>query len=122
MRGFPFLILGACGTAKAQAPEFGQPYQLPAGYEGYGAGTVVAYGGYNYVIRADRTMQLSSPSLSRIQTATCFRQPVALSSYSTQLMTSYFYRPGCYRHYYRFPTRCVSWYGGYALHRHCHYR
>jgi len=27
-----------------------QPYQIPPGYEGYADGTVINYGGYNYVI------------------------------------------------------------------------
>jgi hypothetical protein len=37
-----------------QAPQFVQPpqqaYQIPAGYEGYPDGTVINYGGSNYVI------------------------------------------------------------------------
>ena len=37
-----------------QQPQFVQPpqqaYQIPPGYEGYPDGTVINYGGYNYVI------------------------------------------------------------------------
>ena len=37
------LVLLLCGTVHAQVA--GQPYQVPVGYEGYGAGTLVSYGG-----------------------------------------------------------------------------
>ena len=31
---------------------------MPAGYEAYGAGTVISYGGFSYVIQGDGTMLL----------------------------------------------------------------
>ena len=111
------LILGSCGTAKAQAPVPGQPYQVPAGYEGYGAGTLVAYAGYNYVVQGDGTMQFSSPSVSCNQSSTCHQQPAAFYSYAVQPTVSYFYQPRFYRHH----TRCHA--GGCTTSRgHCHYR
>jgi len=69
------LFLSACGSAMAQAPIAGQPYQVPPGYEGYGAGTLVAYGGYSYVIQGDGTMLLSCPSVSCDQQPVCDQQP-----------------------------------------------
>ena len=39
-----------------QQPAYTGPFQIPAGYEGYGAGTMINYGGLNYVIAADRYM------------------------------------------------------------------
>jgi len=50
--------LGFSTPAHAQAPTPGQPYQIPAGFEGYGPGTLIAYGGYNYVTQGDGTMLL----------------------------------------------------------------
>jgi len=47
-------------AAPAPGPIAGQPYQVPAGYTGYGAGAVITYGGYNYVIQGDGTMLLQS--------------------------------------------------------------
>jgi len=38
----------------------GQRYQLPAGYEAYGPGTTISYGGANYVIGDDGTMAASA--------------------------------------------------------------
>jgi hypothetical protein len=53
------LLLPICGIARAQGPVAGQPYQVPAGYESYGAGTLISYGGFNYVIQGDGTMLLA---------------------------------------------------------------
>ncbi len=52
-------LLPICGIARAQGPVAGQPYQIPAGYESYGAGTLISYGGSNYVIQGDGTMLLA---------------------------------------------------------------
>ena len=51
--GLSLVLFG--GPANAQAPVPGQAYQIPNGYQGYAAGTVIAYGGYNYVINPDAT-------------------------------------------------------------------
>jgi hypothetical protein len=53
------LLLPICGIARAQGPVAGQRYQIPAGYESYGAGTLINYGGFNYVIQGDGTMLLA---------------------------------------------------------------
>ncbi len=50
--------LGVSTPAHAQAPIPGQPYQVPAGFEGYGPGTLISYGGYNYATQGDGTMLL----------------------------------------------------------------
>jgi hypothetical protein len=47
-----------CATTHAQVP--GQPYQVPAGYEGYSVGTLISYGGANYVIQGNGTMLLAA--------------------------------------------------------------
>jgi hypothetical protein len=62
MRMFCLTIL--CGAmltalpsaARAQAPILGQPYQVPLELSSYGAGTLINYGGFNYVIQGDGTM------------------------------------------------------------------
>ena len=108
------LFLGACGTAEAQAPVFSQPYQVPAGYEGYGAGTLVTYGGYNYVIQGDGTMLVSSPSV------TCNQQPATVSWYVTQPTGYHVYRHHGYHT--RWTTSCSAWNGCHVSARHCHYR
>ena len=109
------VMFGASGTAKAQAPVFGQPYQVPAGYEGYGCGTPVAYGGYNYVIQGDGTMLLGSSSV------TCNPQPAAVAYYVTQ-PTGYYYPHRHHGYYARWAPSYTSCYGGYRSYRHCHYR
>ena len=38
----------------------GQPYQIPAGYESYPVGTLITYGGFNYVIQPGGTMLLAA--------------------------------------------------------------
>ena len=38
----------------------GQRYQIPAGYEAYGPGTTINYGGANYVVGGDGTMAASA--------------------------------------------------------------
>jgi hypothetical protein len=58
------LLPSASGSAMAQAPIPGQPYQVPPGYESYQPGTLIAYGGYSYVIQGDGTMLLSCSSVS----------------------------------------------------------
>jgi len=65
MRSYPLMIvamitcLGVFTPAHAQAPIPGQPYQIPAGFEGSSAGTLIAYGGYNYVSQDNGTMLLA---------------------------------------------------------------
>lgn len=49
-----------CTPVRAQAPVSGQPYMVPTGYESYGPGTLISYGGYNYVIQEGGTMLLTS--------------------------------------------------------------
>jgi hypothetical protein len=76
------LALGALiGTfdspARAQGPVGGQRYQVPAGYEGYGAGTTITYYGYNYTIQGDGTMIYGSDS----STTTSSGGPVAGQRY-----------------------------------------
>jgi hypothetical protein len=99
------LSLAAGGTARAQSPVLGQPYQVPAGYEGYGAGTVISYGGSSYVIQADRTMLLTAAPTtyyqSYYQAPATYWQPVPSYGYT--------YRPG--------------WgFWGWGGYRHCHFR
>jgi len=53
------LFLAMAGSVNAQAPMAGQPYAIPAGYEGYSAGTLISYGGYNYVTQDNGTMLLA---------------------------------------------------------------
>jgi hypothetical protein len=104
---FAVLSFAACGTAKAQPPVPGQPYQVPVGFEAYGPGSVISYGGCSYVIQPDRTMLLSAASPAYFTTA---------STYSWQPAPTYWYPFrsgwGCYgwggyRHYYRHHYRCL---------------
>jgi hypothetical protein len=46
-------------TTASTGPVAGQPYQVPTGYEGYGAGTLITYGAASYVIQGDGTMLLT---------------------------------------------------------------
>jgi hypothetical protein len=59
-----FACLGISTAARAQTPIPGQPYQIPDGYTVYGPGTLIAYGGSNYVIQSDGTMLLQQPAFS----------------------------------------------------------
>jgi hypothetical protein len=47
----------------------GQPYQIPAGYESYPAGTLIEYGGNNYVTQSNGTMLLQTPPGTQNNTA-----------------------------------------------------
>jgi hypothetical protein len=54
------VLLGLLGAyARAQEPVAGQPYAIPQGYESYPAGTLITYGGYNYVAQGNGTMLLA---------------------------------------------------------------
>ena len=57
------MLLVMVGNARAQTPIPGQPYQVPAGYEAYQAGTLISYGGYNYVIQGGGTMLLAEQTV-----------------------------------------------------------
>jgi hypothetical protein len=57
---FGLLSVVASASARAQGPYPGQPYQVPAGYEAYGPGTLINYGGYDYVIQGDGTMLVAA--------------------------------------------------------------
>lgn len=56
------MFIAMPSAARAQAPILGQPYQVPFEFSGYGAGTPINYGGYNYVIQGDGTMLPSQDS------------------------------------------------------------
>ena len=62
---FILLILTSVTSARAQVA--GQPYLIPAGFEGYAAGTLITYGGYNYVTQPDGTMLLAAQQPQTIQ-------------------------------------------------------
>jgi hypothetical protein len=54
------LLAQQAGDASTDiGPSAGQPYQVPPGYESYGAGTLINYGGLDYVIQGDGTMLLA---------------------------------------------------------------
>ncbi len=55
---FVLVVLAAYQTASAQAPVEGQPYQVPAGFRAYGPGSLITYGGRNYVVQTGGTMLL----------------------------------------------------------------
>ena len=46
--------------AAVSQPTAPQRYQIPAGYEAYGPGTTISYGGANYVVNGDGTMATSA--------------------------------------------------------------
>ena len=69
------LFLAMAGSANAQAPMAGQPYAIPAGYEGYSAGTPITYGGYNYVIQDNGTMLLADSQTTRTRQRHASRFP-----------------------------------------------
>lgn len=48
------------GSAKAQGPSPGVAYRMPAGTQNYAAGTLVPFGGYDYVAQGDGTMRLAA--------------------------------------------------------------
>lgn len=48
------------GAFAFQAPIAGVPYQIPPGFGGYGAGTIISYGSYNYVVQNNGTMLLAA--------------------------------------------------------------
>ena len=88
------LLLSACGSAHAQSPIAGQPYQVPQGYEIYGAGTLVTYGGFNYVIQGDGTMLPSAPTFYQPpQFQVYYQQPQYLHYHPHQ-----YWRSGGYGH------------------------
>jgi hypothetical protein len=62
---FGVSLLSFCGRAYAQAPVPGQPYQIPDGYTGTPTGSLISYGGYNYVIQDNSTMLLATPATRR---------------------------------------------------------
>jgi hypothetical protein len=88
-------LLSFCGRANAQAPVPGQPYQIPAGYEGYPAGTVITYVDYNYVILSDTTMVLAeqatdySPPSDDPGNVQVYQVPAGYEGYAIGTVISY---------------------------------
>jgi hypothetical protein len=95
------LCLTVCGTARAQSPVVGLLYQVPVGYAGYAAGSVISYGGYPYVTQGDGTMVLGSSPTYSYQPTAYHAQPVTYSWYPYQ-------------------TGWGLW--GWRGYSHCHYR
>jgi hypothetical protein len=90
------------GAANAQAPIAGQPYQVPVEYSGYGAGTTINYGGFNYVIQGDSTMLLAdAPGFSYtsqyVPPTTYYVQQPAYQGWSGY---GYGWNGGGYHHHY----------------------
>lgn len=56
------MFIAMPNAARAKAPILGQLYQVPIEFSGYGAGALINYGGYNYVIQGDGTMLPSQES------------------------------------------------------------
>lgn len=86
------------GNSGAQV--VGQPYLIPSGYERYTPGTIITYGGHNYVIQTNRTMVLSQPQAVAAAPATVTSTYVVPST--TTIYRSYPAYP-YYRPYYRPP-------------------
>jgi hypothetical protein len=127
MRMFCLTVL--CGAmltalpsaARAQAPILGQPYQVPAEFSSYVAGSLINYAGFNYVIRGDGTMLPSQNSGFTYSsyygppaaTYSLVQQPIYSPWGGYQLASSRgWYRHAWYRH---------AWYGphgGFACGRH----
>lgn len=98
--GFALIwVLGNVSTSSAQAPTAGIAYQIPAGFEAYPAGTLITYGGYNYVTQANGTMLLA---------ATQNVQPVQVPQVQTYQAQSYQIPAG----YSGYPVGTVINYGG----------
>ena len=97
------VLIAMPGAARAQAPVLGQPYQVPFEFSGYGAGTLINYGGYNYVIQGDGTMLPSQAS--GFMYSSQYGPPAATYDFVQQPV----YNPrGGYR---------WAWYGGWGRHR-----
>jgi hypothetical protein len=79
---FGVLLLALGGVARAQEPFAGQPYQVPPGYEMYGAGTLISFGGFNYVVQGDGTMLLAAaPTVYPVQQQFYYYQPYRYHSW-----------------------------------------
>jgi len=66
IQGDGTMLLQSAGDSSAastntQGPIADQPYQVPGDFAGYAAGSVITYGGLNYVIQGDGTMLLQQP-------------------------------------------------------------
>ncbi|MBI1325378.1 hypothetical protein GC170_19610 [bacterium] len=53
-------VLFFAATAGVHASVPGVPYQIPSGFESYPAGTLITYGGINYVSQGNGTMLLAA--------------------------------------------------------------
>jgi hypothetical protein len=105
------MFIAMPSAARAQAPLLGQPYQVPFEFSGYGAGTLINYGGYNYVIQGDGTMLPSQDS------------GFTYSSQYGPPVTTYYYIPQ--PTYYPWVSYRSGWVGGgywNGWHRHHHWR
>ena len=98
------MLIAIPNAARAQAPVPGQPYQVPFEFSGYGPGTLINYGGFNYVIQGDGTMLLSQdPGFTYS------------SQYGPPATTYYFVQRPTYNPWVRYHSR---WHGGGYVHRH----
>ncbi len=65
----------------AQAPAAGVPYQIPAGFEAYPSGTLITYGGYNYVVQPNATMLLAASQPAQVPQVVQPTQPTQPTQY-----------------------------------------
>lgn len=93
------VLLSIPSISFAQAPAAGVPYQIPAGFEAYPSGTLITYGGYNYVVQPNATMLMAASQAAQIPQVVQPTQP-----------TQYYQVPAGYGGY--APGTAIN-YGGY---------
>lgn len=69
------VFLSLPSNSFAQAPTAGLPYQVPVGFEAYPLGTLITYGGYNYVVQPNATMLLAASQAAQAPQVVQATQP-----------------------------------------------
>lgn len=94
------LVVSLNLPATGRAQVAGQPYQIPAGFESYPAGSLITYGGYNYVTQPDGTMLLAAQQPQTLQQYTIPYTTTTPYVYTTPYVPVYT------------PPYVGGWYGG----------
>lgn len=73
---FMVVLMAVAFSGKANAQEARQAYIIPAGFENYAAGTLLEYGGNDYVISPAHVMYFVSPApVHQVVAAPTMMQP-----------------------------------------------
>lgn len=113
--------LALCPEAKAQVPVAGVAYQVPSAYASVPPGTLIPYGGFNYVAQGNGTMLLAASQAPSPPPVASYAPPVTYVNPGYVPYTNYYapvrpgWRPQPYRPFGGFGPAPLSPWDGWGM-------